>query len=49
MSKKTQYSPEYKTMLLSRFHTSGISTREFASSEEIKQSTLDYWLKKQTR
>ena len=28
MSKKTQYSSEYKTMLLSRFHESGMSTRE---------------------
>lgn len=46
MSKKTQYSSEYKTMLLSRFHESGMSTREFANSEGIKQTTLNYWLKK---
>ncbi len=30
MSKKTQYSSEYKTMLLSRFHESGMSARETA-------------------
>lgn len=48
MSKKTQYSSEYKTMLLSRFHESGMSTREFANSEGIKQTTLNYWLKKES-
>lgn len=34
-------------MLLSRFHESGLSTRAFAEQEGIKQTTLNYWLKKE--
>lgn len=47
MSRKSQYSSEYKTLLLTRFHESGLSTRAFAEQEGIRQSTLSYWLKKE--
>jgi transposase-like protein len=48
MARKSQFSSEYKTMLLSRFHESGLSTRAFAEQEGIKQTTLNYWLKKES-
>lgn len=35
-------------MLLARFHDSGLSTRAFAEQEGIKQTTLNYWLKKES-
>ncbi|MCR4698527.1 MAG: hypothetical protein K5762_04080 [Bacilli bacterium] len=48
MPRKSQYSSEYKTMLLSRYHESGLSTRVFAEQEGITQTTLNYWLKKES-
>lgn len=45
--KKTIYSAEFKAQMLSKFHSSGMTIRDFAQSEGIKYTTLSYWLKRE--
>ena len=45
--KKTIYSAEFKTQMLSKFHSSGMTIRTFAQNEGIKYTTLSYWLKRE--
>ena len=48
MGKKSSYTLEYKTRLLSDYHVSNLSTEAFCGRNGIKVSTLEYWLRKET-
>ncbi|MFA6830535.1 MAG: hypothetical protein WCR67_07560 [Bacilli bacterium] len=48
MGKKSSFTSEYKTRLLSDYHVSNLSMAAFCGMNGIKLSTLEYWLRKET-
>jgi len=48
MGRKSSYTLEYKTRLLSDYHVSNLSMAFFCGRNGIKVSTLEYWLRKKT-
>jgi len=49
MGRKSSYTLEYKTRLLSDYHVSNLSMAVlFCGRNGIKVSTLEYWLRKET-